>query len=134
LTIQLCSVCLQDLALKLRAEGRNYDAKVFKKKKDSKAGSGGGGGGGAAAAAGGKHKKAKVKIKSSQRDKAPYHVSGCARVWRCSHKAQVWFGMDRGAAPQLQLQLQLQLQQLLLLLFCCQSRGAATSSATNCVS
>jgi hypothetical protein len=67
---------LQDLALKLRGEGRNYDPKVFKKKKDSKAGGGGGGGGGGgAAAAGGKHKKAKVKIKSSQRDKAPYHVS-----------------------------------------------------------
>jgi hypothetical protein len=78
-------VFLQDLALKLRAEGRGYDPKVFKKKKDSKAGSGGGGGG--AAAAGGKHKKAKVKIKSSQRDKAPYHVRASATAagncWCC---------------------------------------------------
>lgn len=67
---------MQDLALKLRAEGRGYDPKVFKKKKESKSpGKGGGGGGGGAAGAGSKHKKAKVKIKSSQRDKAPYHVS-----------------------------------------------------------
>jgi hypothetical protein len=63
---------LQDLALKLRAEGRSYDPKVFKKKKESKSPAGGG-----VAGAGSKHKKAKVKIKSSQRDKAPYHVSAC---------------------------------------------------------
>lgn len=51
----------QELALKLRAEGRSYDPKVFKKKKQQKDG--------------GKHPKAKVKIKSSQRNKAPYNVS-----------------------------------------------------------
>lgn len=51
---------LQDLALKLRAEGRSYDPKVFKQKKQQKDG--------------GKHPKAKVKIKSSQRNKAPYNV------------------------------------------------------------
>lgn len=69
----------RDLALKLRAEGRGYDPKVFKKKKESK--SPGKGGGGGAAGAGSKHKKAKVKIKSSQRDKAPYHVIILPIAW-----------------------------------------------------
>jgi len=57
---------MQELAIKLRAQGREYDAKVFKQKKKSTASAGAGNAG--------QHKHAKVKIKSSQRNKAPYHV------------------------------------------------------------
>jgi hypothetical protein len=53
---------LQEIALKLRSEGRTYNPRVFKRKQFS-------GEGGPA------HKKVRVKVKSSQRNKQPYHVS-----------------------------------------------------------
>lgn len=67
----LLLLLLQELALKLRAEGRAYDPKVFKKQKRKEHKGPGAGGD--------KPKHAKVKIKSSQRNKAPYHVSAGGR-------------------------------------------------------
>lgn len=69
----------QELALKLRVEGRSYDPKVFKKKQKQKDGAN-------------KHPKAKVKIKSSQRNKAPYHVSQrrLPACWCCTCLPLVW--------------------------------------------
>ncbi len=53
--------------MRLRAEGRSYDARTFKAKKD--------GGSGAGKA------KAKVKIKSGQRNRAPYQVVILPIAW-----------------------------------------------------
>jgi hypothetical protein len=66
---------LQELALKLRAEGRSYSNETFNRKKRIAAFKGDGAG----------RPKKKIKVKSSQRNKAPYNVSSllmsaCIRV------------------------------------------------------
>jgi hypothetical protein len=59
---------LQELAMKLRAEGRTYNSETFNRKKRKAAGKADGQG----------RPKKKVKVKSSQRNKAPYNVSNHA--------------------------------------------------------
>jgi hypothetical protein len=56
---------VQELAMKLRAEGRTYNSETFNRKKRKAAGKADGQG----------RPKKKVKVKSSQRNKAPYNVS-----------------------------------------------------------
>lgn len=67
---------MQELALKLRAEGRTYSSETFNRKKRKAAFKGDGQG----------RPKKKVKVKSSQRNKAPYNVScpSCLSAAPCS--------------------------------------------------
>jgi hypothetical protein len=57
--------------MKLRAEGKTYSSETFNRKKRKAAFKGEGGQGG--------RPKKKIKVKSSQRNKAPYNVS-----WLCA--------------------------------------------------
>ena len=62
--------CSQEIALKLRTEGKEYNPHRLKRKQRQQE----------QGHQGSAHKKAKVKVKSSQRNKSPYHVGGLLRI------------------------------------------------------
>lgn len=68
--------------MKLRAEGRTYSSETFNRKKRKAAGK-------ADSQQGGRPKK-KVKVKSSQRNKAPYNVRAADTQHTTGHISRLW--------------------------------------------